>query len=194
MTTARSDALYGTRRVDDAKPLLRGWLHVVWFVASLVFGTLLLADAHGARRSAAVLIYATSVSALFGTSALYHRGHWNTAWNRRLQRLDHAMIFVLIAGTATPAFLVAAPGANGLVAVTVMWILTILSSNGACVRCAGSRPWPGFGYSPAGMRSCRTCAGATTRSPSTSPPDVDSLLPSSTWPEPSDNQSGPTAR
>lgn len=128
MTTARSDALYGTQRVDDAKPLLRGWLHVVWFVASLVFGTLLLADAHGARRSTAVLIYATSVSALFGTSALYHRGHWNTAWSRRLQRLDHAMIFVLIAGTATPAFLVAAPGANGLVAVTVMWILTCIAA------------------------------------------------------------------
>jgi hemolysin III len=72
-----------------------------WFEASLVLGTLLLARAHGATRIAATAIYAASVSALFGVSALYHRGNWTAAWRERLQRLDHAMIFFLIAGTAT---------------------------------------------------------------------------------------------
>jgi len=103
--------LYDARRgVYYVKPVLRGWLHLVWFEASLVLGTLLLARAHGAVRITALAIYAASVSAMFGISALYHRGTWTAAWNRRLQRLDHAMIFLLIAGTATPAFLLATSG------------------------------------------------------------------------------------
>ena len=49
----------------------------------------------------AVAVYSVSVSALFGFSALYHRGTWTEAWRQRMQRLDDAMIFSLIAGTAT---------------------------------------------------------------------------------------------
>ena len=60
----------------DPKPVLRGWLHLLWFEASLVGGTLLLARAHGARQITAVAIYAASVTGLFGISALYHRGNW----------------------------------------------------------------------------------------------------------------------
>ena len=97
-------ALYDSRRgVYYVKPVLRGWLHLLWFEASLVLGTLLVARSHGAVRITALAIYAASVSAMFGISALYHRGTWSAAWNRRLQRLDHAMIFLLIAGTARPS-------------------------------------------------------------------------------------------
>jgi hemolysin III len=121
-----ADALYDTRRdVYYTKPVLRGWLHLIWFGASLVLGTLLLAHAHGAARISAIAIYAASVSALFGISALYHRGTWTEAWRRRLQRLDHAMIFFLIAGTATPAFLLAMRGDFGLTCLIVMWSLAL---------------------------------------------------------------------
>jgi hemolysin III len=89
------------------KPLLRGWMHLIWFEASLVLGTLVLARAHGDLRITALSIFLVSVTAMFGVSALYHRGNWSEAWRVRLQRLDHAMIFLLIAGTATPAFLLA---------------------------------------------------------------------------------------
>jgi hemolysin III len=65
---------------------------------------------------------------MFGTSALYHRGNWTAAWSRRLQRLDHAMIFLLIAGTATPAFLFATRGAFGLVCLIVVWTLTLTAA------------------------------------------------------------------
>ena len=132
MTVTRSPAtepLYDARRgVYYTKPVLRGWLHLLWFGASLVLGPLLLARAHGAARITAVAIYAASVSALFGISALYHRGNWTDAWRRRLQRLDHAMIFFLIAGTATPAFLLATPGAFGLACLIVMWTLTLTAA------------------------------------------------------------------
>jgi hemolysin III len=116
--------LYDTRRDSYyTKPVLRGWLHLVWFGVSLVAGTLLLAGMHGAARITASAIYAASVSGMFGISALYHRGTWSPAWRRRLQRLDHVMIFFLIAGTATPAFLLAARGTFGLTCLIVLWVL-----------------------------------------------------------------------
>jgi hemolysin III len=118
-------ARYDSRRgIYYVKPVLRGWLHLVWFGASLVAGTVLLARTHGAVRITALAIYAASVSAMFGISALYHRGSWTAAWNRRLQRLDHAMIFLLIAGTATPAFTLATSGTFRLACLIIMWALT----------------------------------------------------------------------
>jgi hemolysin III len=124
-----ADALYDARRgVYYTKPVLRGWLHLIWFGVSLVLGTLLLVRAQGSARITAIAIYVASVSALFGVSALYHRGNWTEAWRRRLQRLDHAMIFFLIAGTATPAFLLAMRGAFGLTCLIVMWSLTLTAA------------------------------------------------------------------
>jgi hemolysin III len=108
-----------------AKPALRGWLHLLWFEASLVLGTLLLARAHGPARIVALAIYLSSTTALFGVSALYHRGNWSAAWSRRLQRADTTMIFFLIAGTATPAFLLATPGALGVAGLISVWTLTV---------------------------------------------------------------------
>ena len=121
--------LYDTgREAYYTKPVLRGWLHLLWFEASLVAGTLLLAREHGATRIIASAIYAASASGMFGISALYHRGNWSAAWRRRLQRLDHAMIFFLIAGTATPAFLLAGRGTFGLTCLIVMWALTVTAA------------------------------------------------------------------
>ena len=117
---------YDARRgVYYTKPVWRGWLHLLWFEVSLVCGTLLLVRAHGATQITASAIYAASVSGMFGVSALYHRGTWSTAWRQRLQRLDHAMIFFLIAGTATPAFLLTTRGAVGLACLIVMGALTV---------------------------------------------------------------------
>lgn len=126
---AGAGALYDARRgVHYHKPLLRGWLHLLWFEASLVAGTLLLGRAHGVPRVVSAAVYAASVSALFGTSALYHRGNWSEAWRRRLQRADHVMIFFLIAGTGTPAFLLSGTGTFGVVCLVVMWALTIAAA------------------------------------------------------------------
>ena len=133
-TPPAAGRLYDTRRgVYYTKPAFRGWLHLLWFVASLAAGPLLLARAHGAAQTTAIAVYSVSVTALFGFSALYHRGTWTTAWRQRLQRLDHAMIFFLIAGTATPALLLAVRGTFGLVCLIVMWALT---ATAAAVRMA----------------------------------------------------------
>jgi hemolysin III len=129
-----AQAFYDARRdVFYTKPALRGWLHLLWFEVSLVSGTLLLARVHGDTQITATAIYAASVCGMFGISALYHRGNWSATWRQRLQRLDHAMIFFLIAGTATPAFLLAVRGSLGLVCLIVMWALT---ATAATVRMA----------------------------------------------------------
>lgn len=124
-----ADALYDARRdVHYAKPVWRGWLHVLWFGASLIACPLLVARADGASPRIALAIYAMSVIGLFGVSGLYHRGRWMPPWKRRLQRLDHFMIFLLIAGTATPVFLIAARGALGVTCLIVMWMLTLAAA------------------------------------------------------------------
>jgi len=116
------------RGIYYARPVLRGWLHVVWFGLSVVAGPVLLAEAHGAQQITARAIYATSVTALFGVSALYHRGHWTESGRRRMQRLDHMMIFFLIAGTATPVLLLTSPGAFGLACLIAVWALAAAAS------------------------------------------------------------------
>ncbi len=122
---ARGSSYCPVRDVYFEKPRLRGWMHLIWFVMSLLAGALLLATARGGVRFGAALVYATSVSALFGASALYHRGNWTLTWRYRLQRIDHMMIFFLIAGTATPAFLIAMHGTFGMSCLIVLWVFAV---------------------------------------------------------------------
>jgi hemolysin III len=103
------------------KPRLRGVFHQCAFFVSLGSGTLLVLLATTTRASVAAAIYATSVSALFGVSALYHRVTWNGPARRRLRRLDHAMIFLLIAGTYTPVGLLVLEGRLAAVVLAVVW-------------------------------------------------------------------------
>jgi hemolysin III len=107
---------------------MRGWLHLLWFEVLLVLSTLVLANAHGAARIASTAVYTASLAGLFGVSALYHCGTWTDAWRRRMQRLDHAMIFFLIAGTATPTFVLATHGVFGLVSLIALWTLTLAAT------------------------------------------------------------------
>ena len=85
------------------KPRLRGVSHEWAFFVSLGAGGALVAAAPTPRATLAVAIYAASLSALLGVSALYHRVDWQRPEIRRwMRRLDHSMIFLLIAGTTTP--------------------------------------------------------------------------------------------
>lgn len=124
-----ASGLYDARRaMHYPKPLLRGWLHLIWFAGSLIAGVLMLAWIDGSARLTAFAIYTATVSGLFGVSALYHRGTWSPAATRLLQRLDHVMIFFLIAGTATPGFLLATRGRLGQVLLAGMWTVTIAAA------------------------------------------------------------------
>ena len=104
-------------------PRLRGVFHQYAFVAAVVAGTLLVVLADGYLERFAVWVYAVALAAMFGASALYHRFPWRTATARlRARRLDHAMIFVFIAGTYTAFALVAFDGTARLVGLATVWI------------------------------------------------------------------------
>jgi hemolysin III len=103
------------------KPRLRGVLHQYAFFVSLASGTVLVLLAATTRASVAVAVYAASVSALFGVSALYHRISWTTPARRRMRRLDHSMIFLLIAGTYTPVGLLVLEGTLATVVLAIVW-------------------------------------------------------------------------
>ncbi|MCK9897053.1 hemolysin III family protein [Frankia sp. AgB32] len=102
---------------------MRGWLHAGAFPVSLALGLLAVALATTLRARLGVAIYALSIAALFGTSALYHRTMWSTSRARAwMKRLDHSMIFVFIAGTYTPFALIAMRPATARVVLAVVWI------------------------------------------------------------------------
>jgi hemolysin III len=99
------------------RPLLRGVFHLGAALAATVGAAclLLIADSPSAYVGAA--IFAASLILLYGTSASYHSFYWTPTRRQILRRLDHAMIFVLIAGTYTPLCL----------KVSLAWGIPILS-------------------------------------------------------------------
>jgi hemolysin III len=104
------------------KPRLRGVSHQWAFFVSLVTGAALVIAAPAGRATFAAAVYALSVAALFGTSALYHRITWASQAARRwMRRLDHSMIFLLIAGTYTPFALLVLDGTLATVILCLVW-------------------------------------------------------------------------
>jgi hemolysin III len=103
------------------KPRMRGVLHQYAFFVAAVLGAVLVIVAPDARARVAVAIYAFAVSGLLGTSALYHRITWSTRARAWMRRLDHSMIFVLIAGTYTPFALLVLDGALAQAILIVVW-------------------------------------------------------------------------
>ena len=106
---------------DPVKPRLRGVSHEYAFFVSLVAGAALIFAAPSARAAFAAAVYAISLSALFGVSALYHGVTWSVPVRRWMRRLDHSMIFLLIAGTYTPFALLVLQGALATAILVVVW-------------------------------------------------------------------------
>ena len=103
------------------KPRLRGVLHQYAFFVAVVAGAALVLAADGTRERIAALVYAFGLAGLLGTSALYHRITWPPRARMWMRRLDHSMIFVLIAGTATPIALLVLDDPLRTVLLCVAW-------------------------------------------------------------------------
>jgi hemolysin III len=104
-----------------AKPRWRGRIHQIAFFVSIPAGIVLVALAGGWAARIAAIVYAVSLVAVFGSSAAYHRGNWTPKALRRMKRLDHSMIFVLIAGSYTPIALLTLHGPWTIVILSVVW-------------------------------------------------------------------------
>ncbi len=100
---------------------MRGRLHQGAFFFALPAGILLITEARSATARTAATIYAIALAGMYGTSALYHRLPWSPNGRLWMKRLDHSMIFVLIAGTYTPFSLLVLQGAWRWVVLAAVW-------------------------------------------------------------------------
>jgi hemolysin III len=104
-----------------AKPKWRGVLHQAAFVVAVGIAPFLILTADGGRAQFAAAVFAGSVVACFGASALYHRVTWKPRARLWMRRIDHAGVYLLIAGTYTPVSMLVLRGAWRPVVLTIIW-------------------------------------------------------------------------
>ena len=104
-----------------AKPLLRGWSHLVAFTACSVLACLVVVRASGASATAATLIYAAGICTMLGVSTLYHRVRWGERARSVMARLDHTTIFLGIAATYTPVGVLVLDGWARVTVLAIVW-------------------------------------------------------------------------
>ncbi|HCA85670.1 MAG TPA: DNA-binding protein [Streptomyces sp.] len=107
------------------KPRLRGWLHAGMFPAVLISGIFLIALADSTRGRMACAVFTLTACMLFGVSGLYHRGDWGPRANAVLRRLDHANIFLIIAGTYTPLTILLLPDGTQQTLLWAIWAAAV---------------------------------------------------------------------
>lgn len=125
------------------RPAWRGVLHSWAFFAAVPAGVLLIVFAGGAAGRAAASIYAGTLLLVFGTSAAYHRLAHSYRARQIMQRLDHSMIYLLIAGTYAPICLVALPLRWG---VPLLATVTAIGIFGIIIKLASIRRLHTVGY------------------------------------------------
>ena len=107
--------------VSRVKPRLRGVFHEVGFYAAVALGIPLVLTAAEGRAQVAALVFASCLAACFGASALYHRPMWTPTARIWLARVDHAGIYLLIAGTYTPFGLLVLSRGWAIPVLTIVW-------------------------------------------------------------------------
>jgi hemolysin III len=125
----------GSFELAPPKPLLRGVTHHISFYCAVVATAVLVVRARPGAATFAALVFGASLAILFGISALYHRVNWSPEARKRMRRLDHAAIFVLIAGGYTPLFGLVPSSAGGHGALAAIWV-------GAALGVFKSLLWP----------------------------------------------------
>jgi hemolysin III len=113
------------------KPKLRGWIHAGTFPLAVAAGIVLVALAGDTKARIACGVFALTAAMLFGTSGVYHRGNWGPRGEAVLRRLDHANIFLIIAGTYTPFAVILLGGHGG---ETLLWIVWTAALGGIAFR------------------------------------------------------------
>lgn len=128
-------------------PLWRGRAHAITFFVAIPAGLMLVVLAHGAAARAVAAVYAASLLAVFGTSAAYHRLARTPRAREIMQRLDHSMIYLLIAGTYVPVCLLALPPAWGIPMLSVVGAGALIGMGLKLVAFQRAR-WLGFALYP----------------------------------------------
>jgi len=108
------------------KPMLRGWLHLGAAPLAYFAGMALVVFAPTLPERVSTAIFTTTAVMLFGTSAVYHRGKWSPKAQAVLRRMDHANIFLIIAGTYTPLTVMLLDGRTRVWVLAIVWTGAIL--------------------------------------------------------------------
>jgi hemolysin III len=106
---------------SHSQPRLRGVSHQLAFVASLAAGAFLIASAGSTRATLSAAVFAVSVAVMFGASAAYHRISWKPGVKGWIRRVDHAGIYLVIAGTYTPYAFIVLSGITQTVVLALVW-------------------------------------------------------------------------
>ncbi len=112
--------------IEAVKPRLRGWLHAATLPLALAGGVVLVALAPTGPARITTAIFSVTVVLLFGVSAAFHRGCWSPRVHGVLRRLDHANIFLVIAGTYTPFSVLLLHERTARVLLSIVWIGALL--------------------------------------------------------------------
>jgi hemolysin III len=112
--------------LPSPKPLLRGWSHVVAFVAAAALCGVLVGLAPGALARGTTIVYLAGLCAMFGVSSLYHRVRWSPGAHALVGRIDHSTIFAAIAGTYTPVAVLALDGWARAAVLGIVWVGTVV--------------------------------------------------------------------
>lgn len=107
--------------VAALKPKLRGWFHAAIAPLALAYGIVMTILAPAGTARLTVGIFALATVLLFSVSAVYHRGSWSGRVARALRRLDHANIFLVIAGTYTPLTALLLPRTTAMILLLIVW-------------------------------------------------------------------------
>jgi hemolysin III len=111
----------GSGAPEEAKPTWRGWIHAGTFPLAIVLGVILVVLADGVAAKVSSAIFVLSSLLLFGNSALYHRFTWPPRTRVLLKRIDHANIFLLIAGSYTPLTVLCLPQPKQTILLAIIW-------------------------------------------------------------------------
>ncbi len=125
MTEAVSTTTEPVSYLSLPRPVWRGKTHAWAFFAAIPAAILLIIAADGGRATAGAAIYSASLLALFGSSAAYHRLAQSPRARVVMQRVDHSMIYLLIAGTYVPLCLVAMPPSWGIPMLAIIGVMAI---------------------------------------------------------------------
>ena len=150
-------------RLGKMENPVRGFLHGSAAIASIVGTVMLIVRARSLSAQLAVTVFGLSLIALFTTSSLYHAVPWRPLWKARMQRLDHSMILLLVAGSFTPLAVIVLGGPWGIATMAVVWglaafgmgrlALTKTAKTGTSIALSTTMGWLGlFLIVPLGQR------------------------------------------
>ena len=111
----------GSAKAADVKPTWRGWIHAGTFPVAIALGIILVVLADGVAAKVSTSIFFACSLLLFGTSALYHRINWSPKVKAVFKRIDHANIFLLIAGSYTPITVLCLPPEKATLLLWLVW-------------------------------------------------------------------------